>query len=359
MTLAALALLFAPLACTSADADVKAPASPPPKVASADPTAEVRVELARLTPSEAQVQIQIPAEVRGARDALLASASGGFVEKVHVREGQEVKAGQILVSIDARSAAARKEQAEAQAQLAEAEVARLEQMGDLVSRQQLDQARTQQRLAKANLDLARIGAERAQVRAPFDGVVGQISLEPGEIVAPGSPVARVVELDRVELSLSVADRDVVGLREGMAVMVQADATAHSHRGTIQTISPAADLQTRTFLVKAIVENPERDLLPGMIARVNLAESLEGTALVIPQDWLVTRIDGIGVFVADGEIARWRPVKPGRVIGDRVVIDEGLQPDETIVTTGQRKLMDGDRLLVARSGVCCTAGRVVY
>lgn len=344
--------------CGQADAEVAA--GPKPEATRvAAPVTEVRVEIARLETGVAEIDIQVPAEVSGAREALLASATGGFVERVFVREGEVVKSGQALANIDQRSAIARRDQAQAQAELAQAEVGRLETMGDLVSKQQLDQARTQLRLAESSHDLAKIAAERSVVRAPFAGVVSQLSLEQGEVVGPGSPVARLVELDRVELSMSVADRDVVGLHEGMAVSVRTDATSRTFAGTLMAISPAADLQTRSFLVKALVENPDRALLPGMIARVSLQEILQENALVIPQDWLVTRMDGLGVFVAEGEIARWRPVQPGRVVGDRVVIESGIAPGETVVITGHRSLMDGDRLLVARSGVCCTAGRVIF
>lgn len=352
-----LALLLLP-ACGDADAE-SAPAPLSASTPAAAPITEVRVELARLEASTAEIDIQVPAEVNGAREALLASATGGFVEKVYVREGETVKSGQALANIDQRSALARRDQAQAQAELAAAEVGRLETMGDLVSKQQLDQARTQLRLAESNHDLAKIAAERAVVRAPFAGVVSQVGLEQGEVVGPGTPVARLVEIDRVELSMSVADRDVVGLREGMPVSVRTDATSHTFTGTLMAVSPAADLQTRSFLVKALVDNPDRTLLPGMIARVSLHETLQENALLIPQDWLVTRMDGLGVFIAEGETARWRTVEPGRVVGDRVVITSGINPGDTLVITGHKDLMDGDTLLVARSGVCCTDGRVVF
>ncbi len=352
-----LLVLLTLVGCGQADAEVASEEAEPTRAAA--PVTEVRVELARLETGVAEIDIQVPAEVSGAREALLASATGGFVERVYVQEGEAVKSGQALANIDQRSALARRDQAQAQAELAQAEVGRLETMGDLISPQQLDQARTQLQLAQSSYELAKIAAERAVVRAPFAGVVSQLSLEQGEVVGPGSPVARLVELDRVELSMSVADRDVVGLREGMAVSVRTDATSHTFSGTLMAISPAADLQTRSFLVKALVENPDRALLPGMIARVSLHETLQDNALVIPQDWMVTRMDGLGVFVAEGEIARWRPVQPGRVVGDQVVIDSGISAGDTLVITGHRSLMDGDRLLVARSGVCCTAGRVTF
>lgn len=162
-----LLVLLTLVGCGQADAEVASEEAEPTRAAA--PVTEVRVELARLETGVAEIDIQVPAEVSGAREALLASATGGFVERVYVQEGEAVKSGQALANIDQRSALARRDQAQAQAELAQAEVGRLETMGDLISPQQLDQARTQLQLAQSSYELAKIAAERAVVRAPFAG----------------------------------------------------------------------------------------------------------------------------------------------------------------------------------------------
>lgn len=343
--------------CGEADADVADAVGP--GVAAVPRATEVRVEVVTLERSQALLDIAVPAEVNGHRDALLASPTGGFVERVYVEEGDRVTRGQPIAAIDRASATARRAQAEAQLEQAEAELGRTEKLGDLASEQQLGGGRTQVKLAQASYDLAQIAWQRALITAPFDGVVGQIAIETGEVASPGSPVARVVQLDPIELTMSVSDRDVVGLRAGMPVAVQTDANAEIFTGTLQAISPAADLKTRSFMVKATVENPDEKLLPGMIARVAMAEVLASDSVVIPQEWLVTRIDGIGVYVVEEDIARWRPVTAGKIVHDQVVIDRGLVVGETIVSTGHRSLADGDPLLIARRGTCCEDGRATF
>lgn len=345
-------------ACGDADAD-QAPAEHPAAEVAVPDAPEVRVEVARLQGSQAMLQIAVPAEIVGSHDALLASPRGGFVEKVYVQEGDAVRRGQAIAAIDRATAGAQKDQAEAQLAQAQAELARLEKLGDLATEQQLLQGRTQVKLAQAAFDLAQIGWQRAMITAPFDGVVGQIAVEEGEIAQPAAPIARLVQLDPVEVMMSVSDRDVVGLREGMAVAVQTDANGEIFTGTLQAISPAADLKTRSWVVKATVDNPEHKLLPGMIARAAMAELLASDAVVVPQEWLVTRMSGVGVFVVEEGVARWRPVKAGSVIHDQVVIEDGLALGETIVITGHRALAEGDPLLIARSGVCCDNGRPVF
>jgi len=358
-------VLLLPACGGDADADIAADGAS--TIAAPAPEApEVRVEIATLKASDAALDIMVPAEVKGAHDAVLASPNGGFVEKVYVSEGDAVHKGQPIAAIDRASATARRDQAQAQLSQSQGELARVEKLGDLASAQQLEGVQTQVKLAQAGADLAQVSWVRSLVVAPFAGVVGKVAVEEGEVVPPTGPVARVIALDPVELSLSVSDRDVVGLRPGMKITAQTDAASGEFVGTLMAISPAADLSTRSFVVKATVDNPDHRLLPGMIARVGLHEVLAQDAVVIPQDWLVTGREGVGVFLVDGTVveggtatARWRTVTPGQIVHDLVVIDQGLSVGDTLVTVGHRSLADGDPLLIARSGTCCDDGRVTY
>ena len=123
--------------------------------------------------------------------------------------------------------------------------------------------------------------------------------------------------------------------------------------------PTGDQDTRAFRAEVEVENPELRVLPGMIASVRLDRTLATGALVIPQDWLVTRRDGVGAFLDDHGIARYVSVHAGRIVRDQVVIDGGLEVGNRIVIKGHRSLADGDKLIVTRSGRCCENGRVNF
>jgi len=145
----------------------------------------------------------------------------------------------------------------------------------------------------------------------------------------------------------------------MKARISLDARGNLLEGEVKLIKPAADIRTRTFVAEIVVPNEDRLLLPGMIANVQLSADLEGEDLVIAQDWLVTKPDALGVFVNEGGRAVWRPVDVGAIVRDRVVIKSGLKRGEELVITGHRDLADGDPLLVARRGRCCTEGRVVF
>lgn len=344
------------LGCNLADAEQAAEAHQAPITASATAT---RVEVATLTPSAARLEIALPGEVEGSRDALLAAALGGYVEAVAVEDGEEVREGQLLVRIDGELYAAQKDQAEARLALAEGELERLGQLGDLATAAQLQQARTQVKVAKAGLRQAQAQVDRALIRAPFAGTLGGLDVEEGEYAAPGTPILRLVKLDPVVVTLSVPDRDMVALEEGMAVVVSASSRSGLYEGTISHIGAAGDLQTRAFPVEVTVPNPGGELMPGMIARVAVASTVADHAIVIPQDWVVTRLEGQGVFVDEGGVAAWRPITLGRLVRDQVIVEAGLEAGDRVVTTGHRELAEGDELLVTREGTCCTAGRATF
>lgn len=357
MTLRSLLVLSLALAasCSSAQGEQQLPDR---QVVLANPDA-TRVEVAEIQLSTASLSLVLPGEVQGSRDATLAAALGGYVEAVRVAEGQEVRRGQALVLVDASMHQATVDQARAQAEQAEAEAGRVSKLGDLASDSQVQAAETSARVAASVLKQAELRLQRAVISAPFDGVVAELGLEVGEVAGPGAPVVRLVALDPVEIELAASDRDVVALREGLEVVVSTQAQATPHTGTITWIGPAAEAASRSFPVRVSVDNPDRALLPGMVATVRLERVAAEEAVVLPQDWLVTRRDDRGVFVDQDGVARWRHLDLGAVVRDQVIVTSGLEPGERVVMVGHRGLVEGDALLVSREAVCCEAGRPVY
>lgn len=321
--------------------------------------AVVRVETARITASDAKLELVLPGEIEGAQDAQLAASMGGFVESVLVKNGATVKEGQTLLRVDSASHKARLMQAQVELKAAQRELARAQAMKEVISGQQLDDAGSRVAAARASVAAARVNVDRAIIKAPFAGTIAGLDVDEGEVAAPGAPLIRVVQLDEVKVSISVSDREVVALKEGMTVTVTTGASAKQVAGKITHINPAADPRTRAFEVEVTAPNPDRSLLPGMIAQVRVAESVASKELVIPQDWIVTKLNDLGVFTVVDGVAKWKSLELGRVVRDQVVVKSGLASTDEVVTRGQRQLSEGDSVIVARSGVCCKEGRVQY
>jgi len=329
------------------------------KPKAADKQRAVRVETAVLESTTATVDLVLSGEVEAFKDSELASATGGYVERVHKKKGEHIKAGESIAWIDRSVHAAAFEQAAAELERAEAELARAERAGSAMSRARREAAEFSARSARAAHKLAQIRRRSSLIVAPFDGTLANVDVTEGEVVSPGGRVARLIQTDPVLINVTASDRDVVSLTPDMPARISTPARSGDFEGKISSVSPAADLDTRSFEVEIEVPNPEGLLLPGMIASARVAVSLPEKSLTVPQYVLVTKRDGNGVFIVEGNVVRWRTVELGRVVRDQVVVRSGLAAEENIVVTGHRELADGDRIIVSREGRCCTDGRVVF
>jgi len=345
--------------CDTAEGQVRAQDAGTPSKRTAPAVKATRVEVAALTSTSASFEIYSPGEIEGAHDARLAAALGGYVERVLVSAGQSVRKGQVLARIDTGTYQNVLDQIAVQREQAERDVARARSLEGVITGAQIEAAETKLRLLEVNARAAQLKLSRSTIRAPFAGVVAQIAIEQGEVAAPGAPLVRLVQLDPVKVSITVSDRDVVSLREGMAALILTGASGTTVRGTISHIDPVADIRTRAFNVEIEAPNSDGALLPGMIANIRIAPPGVQDQLVLPQDWLITSVDEVGVFVDQGSVARWRPVELGEVVRDQVVIAGGLAQGDRVIFVGHRGLADGDTLIVARAGTCCENGRPVF
>jgi len=311
-----------------------------------------RVDVAELVSNNSSLGMSLLGEVEASRDAELSTTRGGYVEAVKVREGQRVRKGTVLAQVDTKLHRVLLEQATAQAELAEAEYKRAIGLGDLIPESQIQTVETQLEVAKSGVKQAKLNLERSVVRAPFSGQVGVVHVEQGEVVGPGMPVVRLLEMRKAVIRLNVADRDVVALERGMEAVVRLQAVSKVFTGKVTSLSPVADSDTRSFQVAVSVDNKDGRLLPGMIARVDLAREMPGDSLLIPQDWVVTRLKDQGVFVLEGSTAKWRALELGDVVRDQVMVSTGLASGDRIVVAGHRRLADGDTVLVANEQKCC-------
>ena len=353
------------MACNGAEAQPDSAASDT-SAASADKasTSVTRVETAVVNPSSASLTLELPGEVEPYRDAHLAAALGGFVERVSVKSGDQVKKGQLLALVDSASRSAQTRLTKVELDTAKREFERAKGLGTALARAQLEAAQSRYEAAKAAHHAASVQASRAVIHAPFSGVVAKVDIEEGEVAAPGAPLIRVVQLRPAKVTVSLSDRDVLMVKEGMKASISTDARATVFEGKVAHVHPAADTKTRSFIAEIEVPNEGGELLPGMIASVKIASEVSGEQIVIAQDWLVTKPNQLGAFIAvsrgeGGAVATWRNIEVGPIVGNQVVIRKGLKASDELVITGHRELKDGDRLLVARKGVCCKDGRAVF
>lgn len=303
-------------------------------------------------------RIEATGELRAKDQATIASEVPGRITELAVEEGDSVEAGQLLIAIDPEKrelevADARARLAETRASLDELtrNLARVEKLHDqaIASEQALDKARTELASARSRVEAARAGlgvAERAlqdaNVRAPFAGVVAQREVSRGEYVQVGQALLDVVALNPIEVEFAIAERDSARVRDGLSVAVSvAPYPDEIFRGTVSVISPTIDRRTRTLRVKALIDNSDGRLRPGLFATTDLGISEREGVLVVPEAAILLRAEGEIVFVATEEDRAKRvSVETGTRRERRVEVTKGLKPGELVIVRGHAALADG-------------------
>ncbi len=197
------------------------------------------------------------------------------------------------------------------------------------------------------------------VRAPLDGFVVARMIEPGGLVGPGTVAFVVARLDPVKLRFSLPDRFLPKAPPGARLAASLDfRPGRSFAGTVSKVALAADPKTRLFDVELTIPNPEGELKPGMVGRIDLDDDPEGGKCLIPLEAIVQSGDGEGeggegfaVFLAEGRegktVARRREIKLGKPVGNTISVESGISPGERVVLSGAAFLQDGDPIHIVK------------
>jgi len=349
--------------CTAPEAS-----APTDNTAQAASKRRVRVEVLRVEPSRFVEWIDLTGTVIAEQDATLSAQASGTVEYL-APLGQRVEAGTVVARLDQTLAQAALRQAEAQLASARAayELAldnfkRQEPLfrDSIISALEFENVRAQRNQAEAQLRLAEAAVEQARkqlahtvIRAPFSGTVEARFVNPGEQIALGQPVIRLVSLRQIKVRAGVPERYARDVRPGTPVQLTFQAYGLAPRNArITFVGNAIDPANRTFPIEVTLDNPDSQIKPEMVVRVRLARQTLDSVVVVPLAAIVRSETGTGVFVVDstgeGPMARFRSVRLGPSADGLVVVNEGLKAGESVVVLGQNNLADGDLLEILQT-----------
>ncbi|GAB5521813.1 MAG: efflux RND transporter periplasmic adaptor subunit [Rhodothermales bacterium] len=360
-SLLALAVLLVASACSAPDEASTPPAEP----AATEGTGKrsVRVHALTLEPTNFQDVIELTGTVEAPNDATLSAQSSGQITSL-LPLGRTVAAGQAVARIDATLAEASAAQAQAavdaaraQFELAEDNLKRQEPLfrDSIISALEIQNVRTQAASARASVAQAEAILAQAQkqvrnsvVTAPFAGTVEEHFAEQGEIAAPGSPIARIVNTNRVKVRVGVPERYANDVKVGTPVEMSFKAYGGTtYTGRVTFAGNVINTQNRTFPVEVELNNGNRQIKPEMVARVYVTRASFEDALVLPQSAIVRDELGSTVYVAKREgdrlVAERRNVSLGSSYDGRVVVTSGLSTGDEVIVMGQTSITGGDLL----------------
>ena len=315
------------------------------------------VAVAPIAPETLTDSLEISGRLEPRAVVHIASELGGRVEEVLFDKGDAVSAGQTLTRVGSDLLGAALAEAEAEVEAARIERDRAEALVEREAspRQSLDAADANLNRALARLEAARLRFERATVASPANGVVVERALEPGEVLAPGSPVATLHDTSVLVATIGIPEQDITFFSEGAPAEVVLDAyDGRTVAGRISYIAPAAVRPGRNFTAEIEVPNPDGGLRSGLVVRARLERRVFRDAVVVGRDLLVERDGALLAFVFRPENgaagrAEQREVTIGPDQEDRVVVTSGLEVGETLIVRGHRNLLDGQPVRLTGDG----------
>jgi membrane fusion protein, multidrug efflux system len=282
-----------------------------------------------------------------------AQVSGVIVAR-HFQDGSDVKKGDLLFTIDPRPFQAAVDQAKAQAALDQATLKRQQDLRarKVIAPQDYDIAVANAQKSQAAAEAAQVNLDYCSIKAPINGRIGLRNVDVGNLVGPSSPPLVTIQgLDPIYTDFTVAENDLPLVRKylgGSNVKVEthlADGSITPRMGDLYFIDNAVQPGSGTVKARGVTPNPDRALWPSEFVLVRfILDTLKNATLVPTQAVQISQAGPFVFVVKSDNTVELRPVTPGqRQEGDLMVIDKGVQPDETVVVTGQLALSPGAKI----------------
>jgi membrane fusion protein (multidrug efflux system) len=351
-------------------------------IASAPKPSAQTVSTIKAQTLEWQPQLASVGTLSAVRGVDVTTEIAGLVRDINFKSGQEVKAGVVLIQLNADSDIAQLNSLQASADLSAVTLKRDQQQ---LAAQAVAQAVIDNDVADLKSRRALVAQQAALVakktiRAPFAGRLGITTVNPGQYLNPGDKIVTLQTIDPIYVDFSLPQGQLAGLTVGQVVNVATDSfPGENFPGKINAINSKVDPTTRNVQVEATVSNPQRRLLPGMFARANVEVGDKKRYLTLPQTALTYNPYGSTVFIlvppgtkpaedgasaasaaapaapaapasggGSGLVAQQTFVTTGETRGDQVAILKGLREGQEVVTSGQIKLKNGTPVVVDNS-----------
>jgi len=309
----------------------------------------VPVVTATVTPREFDELIQVTGTVEAMNDIIVSAEAGGRIQWIKPL-GQRVNRGAMIARMDDRVVQSSYDASKSQYDLANDTFGRQQALyqDSIISAIEFQNARANRDLAKAQLAQAEKVLADARPVSPFSGTVQEHLAQAGELVVPGSPIARIVDTRSVKIKAGIPERYAGEIRNGTrARVVIQDDEENAKTGRITFVSDVVDSSNRTFDVEIKLDNRAGAVKPAMVTKVSIQKNTLKDALVVPRNSVVSDELGDAIFkvVEEGDalIARKITIELGPSLGNETVVLNGLSSGDQIIVVGQKKINDGAKV----------------
>jgi membrane fusion protein (multidrug efflux system) len=310
----------------------------------------VNVVLLSLSPTEMRDSINLPGSIEPWVELNLKAKIRGTVEQVLVSEGDDVKEGQALCRLESADYRIAWDRAKAAYELSLANFKREKSLFErkVIPGAQLEVRETAMQTAKSDLENAQLNYSRCTITAPMAGVVRTLNVKVGHLLNSGDPVGQILAIDRLKAVVGIPESDITAVSglDTVDITIQAlnnrVITAKKH-----FLSSSPESVARLYRLELVIDNPGRDILPGMFFRADVVKKRLQNTIAVPFYSVISRNDERFVFVEKDGVALKRKVALGIMEKWMVQVTEGLVPGDRLVVEGHRELENAQKINVVK------------
>ena len=276
---------------------------------------------------EANEQVEIRSEV------------SGIVEGIYFKEGSNVTKGQLLFKVNDLELKAELRKATTTESLASENERRASLLlqKEAISQEEFDVARADYKLAQAQSQLIKAQIQKTAVRAPFSGKIGLRSISPGIYITPTTLIANLVNTSKLKITFSIPEKYATQVKKNSSLNFTVAGSKKEYTAEIYAIEPAVSIATRTIQVRALAENKDGNLLPGLFANVELPLDIIKDAILVPTESIIPVQNGKKVFISSGGKAKEVLVETATRTDASILVLSGLKAGDTLLTSGVMSL----------------------
>ncbi|XWN37615.1 MAG: efflux RND transporter periplasmic adaptor subunit [Balneola sp.] len=298
-------------------------------------TAPLNVEVYIVKPDIVENKIFTTGTLTSNEEVELASESSGLIQEIYLREGEDVKKGELLVKINDSELKAQLKRADFRLNLAEDREKRQKQLLEKggISQEEYDATLNEVNVLRAEVSLINAQIKKTEIRAPFTGKLGLKYVSDGSYITPSTRIATLQDIDPVKIDFSIPERYASQIEVGNKVRFTVQGIEEPLIAEVYAKEPRIDSETRTLQVRARSANPDGKLLPGAFADLELTLQTIENAKMIPSISLVPELQGQKVFLLKNGVVKPQSVVTGLRNESEIQITEGVEVGDTVLTTG--------------------------
>lgn len=311
---------------------------------------EIAVKTLEINPVSTKQQQNYVGTIEEIFSSSLSFQVAGNVSSLYIREGEKVNKGDLLACLDQSAFQHSYDAALSTLKQAEDSYQRMKVLYENKSLPEIKwiEVQTSLQQAKSMEGIARKHLENCCLYAPFSGIIAERYIESGTNVLPGMPSFRLVMIDKVKIKVAIPEKEINDIRLGQDALIGISALDNKQmEGKISEKGVSANPLSHTYDVKITLDNPKRDLMPGMVCQVNIdTERNTSPRITIPAKIVQVMHNGDKfVWLAVGNQARRRVIKTGCFQHNEIIVTEGLSVGEQLITDGYQKVSEGMKICI--------------